>query len=146
MIEDGMSAPVTDSLCHYALADKRSLFIDNVSTHPVYHTHRMPIEQGIRVYASVPIWVGDQLYGTLVFLDRKAHAQLFSEEDKAFIELLAAWFGKAHGAGPNVNATLKMFFPEGLGVTVPEKLQPDVLAVKLPVLAIAIDTTTPRRH
>ena len=56
---------------------------------------------------------------------------------------LAAWFGKAHGAGPNVSSTLKMFFPEGLGVTVPEKLQPDVLAVKLPVFAIAIDTAAP---
>ena len=95
LIDEGMSAPVTDSLCQYALREKRSLFIDNASTHPAYRTHPMTIEQGIRAYASVPIWVGDQLYGTLVFLDRKARAQLFSDEDKAFIELLAAWFGKA---------------------------------------------------
>lgn len=95
LFEEGMSVPVVGSLCHDALREKRSLFIDNVSTHPVYCTNQMAIQRGVRVYASVPIWVGDQIYGTLVFLGRAVRDQPLSEEDKAFIELLAAWFGKA---------------------------------------------------
>ncbi len=95
LFEEGMSVPVMDSLCHDALREKRSLYIDNVTTHPVYRTNRMAMQRGVRVYASVPIWVGDQIYGTLVFLGRTLRDQPLSEEDKAFIELLAAWFGKA---------------------------------------------------
>ncbi|MEK6664515.1 MAG: EAL domain-containing protein [Pseudomonadota bacterium] len=95
LFEEGMSVPVMDSLCHDALREKRSFFIDNVSTHPVYRTNQMAMQRGIRVYASVPIWVGDQIYGTLVFLSRSLRDQPLSDEDKAFVELLAAWFGKA---------------------------------------------------
>lgn len=95
LFEEGASIPVMDSLCHDALREKRSLFIDNVPTHPAYRTNRMAMRRGIRVYASVPIWVGDQIYGTLVFLGRTLRDQPLSEEDKAFVELLAAWFGKA---------------------------------------------------
>lgn len=95
LFEEGMSVPVMDSLCHDALCEKRSLYIDNVFTHPVYRTNQMAMQRGIRVYASAPIWVGDQIYGTLVFLGRSLRDQPLSEEDKAFVELLAAWFGKA---------------------------------------------------
>ncbi|MBT9612751.1 MAG: diguanylate cyclase [Burkholderiales bacterium] len=95
LFEEGTSFPVMDSLCHDTLREKRSLFIDNVSTHPVYRTNRMAMQRGVLVYASVPIWVGDQIYGTLVFLGQTLRDQPLSEEDKAFVELLAAWFGKA---------------------------------------------------
>lgn len=95
LFEEGMSVPVMDSLCHDTLREKRGLYIDNVSTHPVYRTNPMAMQRGVRVYASAPIWVGDQIYGTLVFLGRTLREQPLSEEDKTFVELLAAWFGKA---------------------------------------------------
>jgi len=95
LFDVGMSVPVMDSLCHDALREKRSLYIDNVTTHPLYRTNQMAMQRSIRVYASVPIWVGEQIYGTLVFLSRTLRDQPLSEEDKAFVELLAAWFGKA---------------------------------------------------
>lgn len=95
LFEEGMAVPVMDSLCHDALREKRSLFIDNVSTHPIYRTNQMALQRSIRIYASAPIWVGDQVYGTLVFLSRTLSDRPLSEEDKAFVELLAAWFGKA---------------------------------------------------
>lgn len=93
--EEGMSIPVMDSLCNDALREKSSLFIDNVPAHPVYRLNRMAIQRNIGVYISVPIWAGDHIYGTLVFLSRSLRGQALSDEDKAFTELLAAWFGKA---------------------------------------------------
>ena len=48
----------------------------------------------LRVYISAPIWVGERIFGTLTFFDRRLHDQAFSDEDKVFVELLAAWFGK----------------------------------------------------
>ncbi len=95
LFEEGMSVPVMDSLCHDTLRSKRSLIIDNVPMHPVYRANQTAIQRGIKVYASVPIWVGDQIYGTLVFLSRTLGERPLSDEDKVFIELLAAWFGKA---------------------------------------------------
>ena len=95
LFEEGMSVPLMDTLCHDAIREKRSLFIDNVSTHPVYRKNPIAMQRGIRFYASVPIWVGDRIYGSLVFLDRKERAERWTEEDKTFVELLSAWFGKA---------------------------------------------------
>ncbi len=95
VVQEGMTILVMDSLCQYVLRDKRSLFIDNVPEHAIYRSTRMAMQRGIKVYASSPIWVGDHLYGTLIFMDRHLRARPLSEEDKAFVELLAAWFGKA---------------------------------------------------
>ena len=95
LFEEGMSVPLMDTLCHDAIREKRSLFIDNVATHPVYRKNQIAMQRGIRFYASVPIWVGDRIYGSLVFLDRKERIARWTDEDKTFVELLAAWFGKA---------------------------------------------------
>ncbi len=49
---------------------------------------------GLRTYAGIPIWIGDDLFGSLVFLRCHEPAeQEFSNEDKVFMELLANWFG-----------------------------------------------------
>jgi diguanylate cyclase (GGDEF)-like protein len=86
--------PLMDSLCAFSLRHRQSVFAENMSVEPEFRNHPTVVERGVRAYASVPIWIGDHLYGTLVFLSRKAHAEPFSDEDRAFVEILASWFGR----------------------------------------------------
>lgn len=88
------SVPVMDSLCAFSLRRRQSVFAENLSAEPEFRAHPEVVERGMRAYASVPIWIGDHLYGTLVFLSRKARAEPFSDEDRAFVEILASWFGR----------------------------------------------------
>lgn len=55
--------------------------------------HPLVCEAGIRAYASMPIRMDGQIFGTMVFLRCKPLPGGFSEDDKTFMELLAAWFG-----------------------------------------------------
>ncbi len=88
------SLPLMNTLCAAVLRRKQSLFACNLAEDPEFREHPTVIDMGLRSYASTPIWVGDHLYGTLVFLSRKPHAGPFSDEDRAFVEILASWFGR----------------------------------------------------
>lgn len=94
MFNEGTTLALNDSLCRETLRQKRSQFIEDLASVNVYATSRMAEQWKLRVYVSAPIWVGDRIYGTLTFYDRRQRQQAFSEEDKVFVELLAAWFGK----------------------------------------------------
>ena len=94
LFAEGATLPLSDSLCRETLRQQRSQFIEDLATMNVYGSSRLVEQWQLRVYVSAPIWVGDATYGTLTFYDRKRRAQAFSEEDKVFVELLAAWFGK----------------------------------------------------
>ena len=88
------SVPLMDCLCAFSLRRRQSLFVEDLARDPEFRSHETVVERGARAYASVPIWIGDHLYGTLVFLSRKPHAEPFSNEDRAFVEILASWFGR----------------------------------------------------
>jgi diguanylate cyclase (GGDEF)-like protein len=94
LFEEGQSSALTDSLCRETVRYKRSQFIENLASHQEYAASRLVADWQLRVYISAPIWVGEHIFGTLTFFDRRLHVQPFSEEDKVFVELLAAWFGK----------------------------------------------------
>lgn len=88
------SFPLMHTLCAVALRRRQSLFECNLAEDPEFSQHPMVADMGLRSYASTPIWVGDHVYGTLVFLGRKPHVKPFSDEDCAFVEILASWFGR----------------------------------------------------
>lgn len=94
LFEEGQTAPLNDSLCAETLRSRRSQFIDDINFHPAYANSKIVKDWKLRAFSSAPIWVGPELYGTLTFYDRRSDRHLFSEEDKVFVELLAAWFGK----------------------------------------------------
>ncbi|NWG88113.1 MAG: GGDEF and EAL domain-containing protein [Hydrogenophilaceae bacterium] len=47
----------------------------------------------MRVYAGLPIWMGEGVHSVLAFFSREPLATPFGEADIAFMELLAAWLG-----------------------------------------------------
>jgi len=94
LFEEGQTAPLNDTLCRETIRSKSSQFIDDLSARNEYASSRLASEWNLRSYVSAPVWVGDEIYGTLTFYNRQPRQYPFSEEDKVFVELLAAWFGK----------------------------------------------------
>lgn len=83
-----------EELCSVATHGEQSLFYYDMYESEQFRNVVVVQTSGLQVYAGVPIWVGDEMFGTLVFLRRQRLAeQEFSSDDKVFMELLANWFG-----------------------------------------------------
>jgi len=88
-ISVGQTFPVGDTYCSWVVNDAATIAYDKVSAdpkralHPVYQTAKL------EAYISTPIWVDDQIYGTLNFSDTEPRSAPFNVEDNELIELLA---------------------------------------------------------
>lgn len=83
-----------EMLCSAATRSGESTFFYQMQESEQFRNVEAVHASGVQVYAGVPIWVGDELFGTLVFLRRHPLAEHeFSKDDKVFMELLASWFG-----------------------------------------------------
>jgi diguanylate cyclase (GGDEF)-like protein/PAS domain S-box-containing protein len=83
-----------DTLCTGVLEEEAGVFVGDLSQHPDWRDHAIVTQLGLHVYCGVPIWVGEKLYGTLVFWRRDPVPGRIGEDDRAFMELLASWFGQ----------------------------------------------------
>jgi diguanylate cyclase (GGDEF)-like protein len=83
-----------DTLCRQVVEDRRALIIPDLRADPDLYRHRVSVEMGLRAFASAPIWTGHVFYGTMDFMRRAPLDDDFSADDRAFMELLAAWFGQ----------------------------------------------------
>ena len=94
LFHPGQMFALNDALCWYAVEGKRSLIIPDLRADPDLYRHPIAVDMGLRSFSSVPIWVGPAIYGTMAFLRRAPLDDSFSADDRAFMELLAAWFGQ----------------------------------------------------
>jgi diguanylate cyclase (GGDEF)-like protein len=86
--------PLHDSISHAVAITQTSLCLPDLSQDIHYREHLLHTRFGFHVYVGTPIWVGEHLYGTLSFLHRTPQENSCSQDDIAYIELLAAWFGQ----------------------------------------------------
>ncbi len=88
------ACPLGD-LCQHAADENRGLFIGNMEASEMPELVEKAANLGVHAYAGIPLWVGEQFYGTLVFLRKKPLAEgKFAQDDETFMELLAAWFSQ----------------------------------------------------
>jgi len=90
----GQMCAVEEALCYQAIEGKQTVIIRDLRADPDLYRHPLAVDKQVRAFASVPIWSGPHLYGTLAFLRRTPLDASFSTDDRAFMELLAAWFGQ----------------------------------------------------
>ena len=96
---DGRFGPGTEILlrntpCQLVYELRQSQLINDLTTNP--QTLSMPVANlmNMQVYVGTPIWVGDRIWGVLAFAGRVQLDQERSEENIAFLELVAAWLGQ----------------------------------------------------
>jgi diguanylate cyclase (GGDEF)-like protein len=90
----GQEMPLDDAICRRAIDGRQTLLIPDLAIDPELGTHVIVTGHGLHGFASVPIWEGNRLYGTMAFLRRRPLEEDYSADERAFMELLATWFGQ----------------------------------------------------
>lgn len=89
----GMEMPLASTPCQCVVEREASVFLPDMPLDPVVNALPAVTLLKLRVYAGTPIWVGTQLWGVLAFAGGKAMEEDRTQENLAFIELIASWIG-----------------------------------------------------
>lgn len=81
-------------LCALALGSGKAFLVPDLAADVRFSQYPLVVSGKIRAYASMPIWLDDNLFGTLVFLRQAPLSNGFSDSDRVFMELLSSWFGQ----------------------------------------------------
>jgi PAS domain S-box-containing protein len=84
------SFALEDTYCSILFENRKSLAIDHMAESP-YREHRCYKKFGLESYLAAPIFVRDQLFGTLNFSSSEPRKASFTETEVTFVTLLARW-------------------------------------------------------
>jgi len=85
--------PIGDTICQQVFLAREPIFIADLVVHPQFRDHRLVVEAGLRAYAGVPVWAGEEVEGVLAFMRRQPMPEPWPEADIAYMELVAGWLG-----------------------------------------------------
>jgi diguanylate cyclase len=89
----GMEMPLASTPCQCVVETQSSVFFPDLPNAPALSALPVVTLLKLRVYAGTPIWVGNQLWGVLAFAGGDAPEEDRTQENLAFIELIASWIG-----------------------------------------------------
>ncbi|KPQ29015.1 MAG: His Kinase A (phospho-acceptor) domain/PAS fold/Histidine kinase-, DNA gyrase B-, and HSP90-like ATP [Marinobacter excellens HL-55] len=89
-LEDGITFPLEQTYCSLLAAQGRVLAIDHMARsrfcdHPCYQQFKL------ESYLAAPVWIDDELFGTLNFSSALPRRPGFTETEKTFVNLLGRW-------------------------------------------------------
>jgi len=90
-IAERESVPVDESFCDVVVADRETLVINDARTDGRVVDRDTHAERGIACYLGAPVYLGDEVYGSLCFYDTEARSVEFSPWDVTLVDLLAQW-------------------------------------------------------
>ena len=93
ILPKGTVLPMSDTLCQHVFFAREPIFVGDLSAHPLFQSHHLVTQTGMRAYAGIPVWAGEEVQGVLAFLRRTPMPDGFEEADLAFMELVAGWMG-----------------------------------------------------
>ncbi len=93
LLPEGTVLPSHDTLCLHVLNAREPLFVEDLDLHPLFKSHPLVTQAGLRAYAGIPVWAGEEMQAVLGFLRRTPVQDGFNEADIAFMELVAGWMG-----------------------------------------------------
>ena len=89
----GASFDVQDTLCAEVATQCATVQYHDLSRISRLQQHPVYVDGGLRAYISTPIYVNDEIYGTLNFSSSEARSKPFTEQDVELMELMADGIG-----------------------------------------------------
>lgn len=89
-LENGITFPLEQTYCSLLAAQGSVLAIDHMarsrfSEHPCYKQFQL------ESYLAAPVWIDDELFGTVNFSSTIPRRPVFTETEKTFVNLLGRW-------------------------------------------------------
>ena len=91
-LDNGFTMPLDKTYCSILLEKGEVLGINHMAKSR-YRDHACYQAFKLESYLAAPIWIDDELFGTLNFSSPKPRTAPFSETEKMFVNLLARWIG-----------------------------------------------------
>ena len=91
-IPQGEVLALADTYCRDTLHVPQPIGFEHASAGP-WRQHPCFRKYQLEVYLGTPVRVGEELFGTLSFSDRKPRSTLFTVVDRELIQLMAQWVG-----------------------------------------------------
>jgi len=89
----GMEMPLASTPCQRVVETGSSVFLPDLPDDPAMKVLPVVTLLNLRVYVGTPIWLGSQFWGVLAFAGAQSHGEDRTQENLAFIELIASWIG-----------------------------------------------------
>jgi len=93
-LEPGTKFIAKDTFCQAVMDSKETVTYSDVSKMENLTGHPCHVNMNLHSYISTPIWVDGKVYGTMSFSSTKARKSRFSNEEVAFVEILADLISK----------------------------------------------------
>ncbi len=90
-IDERESIPIDESFCDLVVSDRQTLVINGVGPESPAADRDTHTERGIACYLGAPVYLGDEVYGSLCFYDTETRTTEFSLWDVTLVDLLAQW-------------------------------------------------------
>ncbi|GAB7014196.1 sensor histidine kinase [Halolamina salina] len=90
-IRERESIPVDETFCDVVVADRETLVINDARSDDRVVDRDTHADRGVACYLGAPVYLGDEVYGSLCFYDTEARSVEFSPWDVTLVDLLAQW-------------------------------------------------------
>lgn len=81
---------INETFSSVTLTEQKIIAFDNFEN-SIYKDHPFLKNSGVKVYIGVPLWINNEISGTLSFFSRSIKEKPFSQEDLHFIQYLGQW-------------------------------------------------------
>lgn len=93
VLPEGTVLPARETICRNVHLAREPLYFPDLAASSVFGSHPLVLEHGMRVYAGIPVWSGEEASGALAFLRRAPWPGKFEQADMAYMDLVARWLG-----------------------------------------------------
>ena len=92
-VEEGDTVSLEDTFCQTVIESEGTVYYNGeytseIEEHPAYD------KRELQVYIGMPIYVGDEIYGTLNFSSKESIGRQIDEDERTIVRLMTEWIGK----------------------------------------------------
>lgn len=88
-IHPGMIFNLENTYCQAVVAEKKIISVNNAGHHPLLKKHPVYLSMSLESYIAAPIFVRNNIWGTINFSSKNVKLENFNSEDHEFIGLMA---------------------------------------------------------
>lgn len=93
-IRPGLTIPLRDAFCEAVVASRETVAYADASEDPVGGDNPACTERGFRAFIGTPVYVGDDLFGTINFISPEPRVNGFESYERDLVEVMAQAIGR----------------------------------------------------
>ena len=93
-IKPGLTIPLSHAFCEAVVASRETIAYADASKDPTGAENPACVDRGFRAFIGTPVFVGEDLFGTINFVSSEPRSQGFAPYEKDLVEVMAQAIGR----------------------------------------------------